>query len=59
MKTLRLNKKLKWLSKVCDWLCEYISHKIISIAFYKTVDDELERFDEERWYSNSHKGLTT
>ena len=58
MKTLGLNKKLKLLSRACDWLCEYISNKIISIALYKIVDDELQRFDEERWYSNNHKGLT-
>lgn len=58
MRTLRLNKKLKWLNKLCNWMCEYITSKIISMSVYKTISDGLEKFDEERWYSNNHKGLT-
>lgn len=58
MRTLGLNKKLKWLNKLCNWMCEYITGKIISMSVYKTISDGLEKFDEERWYSNNHKGLT-
>lgn len=57
MKRLRINDGFKWLKLIRNRLDDYITNNIISIAFYKAVSEDLEKFDEERWYSNSHSGL--
>jgi|GEM_PF-5139383 len=57
MKWLGLNKRLLWLNLIYNRLCDYLTGNMISMSFYKTVNEELEKFDEHRWYSNSHTGL--
>ena len=57
MKGLRRNDGLKWLKLIWNRLDDYITNNIISISFYKVVSEDLEKFDEERWYSNNHRGL--
>jgi hypothetical protein len=54
MKRLRINKKVKWLTKIWNWLCEYMTSNAISVSFSELVKDEVNRRGK---FDNNQSGL--